>query len=275
MARSRSRSRTGGGPRRSGWPCGVALAWLGTALVFAVPARGQEEAPVPPPERPSGTRLVVGPQWMKPFLNGESAELFEPAGQFRGGPGVTVGIGYDRGPVGVTMLVEMASLEVGEPRERDGIGMGRASALSSSFAGLVHWNPQRSIGRWRPLVTAGYTRQTVGQVRLAADLLPSVLQHTAENGGPDAGEHVVSVSGGGARVGIGVERVLSGGHGLAGRLGVLVEGSADLSVLGTGVAETRAGPLHATRNGLQDAGLSFIPRLAVVLRWSPWAAAER
>lgn len=275
MAPSRTRSRTRVVPRRGWWPCGVALVWLGTALVFAVPARGQEEAPVPPPERPSGTRLILGPLWMKPFLNGESAELFEPAGQFRGGAGVTVGIGYDRGPLGITVLMEMASLEVGEPRERDGIGMGRASAVASSFAALAHWNTQRSIRRWRPLVTVGYTRQTVGQVRLAADLLPSVLQHSAENGEPDAGEHVVSVSGGGARVGIGMERVLSGGYGLAGRVGVLVEGSADLSVLGNGIAETRADPLHTSRTRLQDAGLSFIPRLAVVLRWSPWASAER
>lgn len=254
----------------------MAVVWLGVALAFAVPARGQEAGLSLPPERPSGARLVFGPLFLKPVLDDAGAELFDTAGRFRGGPGATVGIGYDRGPVGVTVLMEMAGLEVGEPRERNGIGMGRASAVASSFAALVHWSPQRGIGRWQPLVTAGYTRQTVGKVQFAAGQLPSVLQHPTANGEPDAAEHAVSVSGGGARVGIGMERALGGGYGLAGRVGMLVEGSADLSILDTGTAAAITPP-HASRARLQNTRFSFIPRLAVVLRWSrgPRLLAER
>lgn len=275
MARLRMKSWISVVARRSWSPFGVALVWLGTALTFAVPAQGQEEARVPLPESPSGIRLVLGPTFMKPLLDGGSGEVFEPAGEFRGGPGATVGIGYDRGPVGLTVLMEFAGLEVGEPRERNGIGMGRESATARGFAGLVHWSPRWSVRRWRTVATAGYARQQVGDVQLATDLLPSILQHATENGEPDAGEHVVSVSGGGARLGIGMERVLSGEYGLAGRLGILVEGSADLSILGTATAETRTGPLHTSRAALQDAGLSIVPRIAVLLRWSPRSASAR
>lgn len=197
-----------------------------------------------------------GVSLLQPVLNDNAGEVFEPVGRFRAGPGVTVAAGYDFSRVGITASAEAAGLEIGPRRERDGIDMGRSSAVVLSFGVSAHWYPPGlEIGAWRPLVSAGYVRQRIGNVMLSSEQLPTFVREGSDSGDPaDTGP--AGIEGNGVRLGIGIERSLSR------HLGILIAGSSDFVSFGTLTYDAREVPFP-------DPGLGTTPRLAVILRWSP------
>lgn len=210
-------------------------------------------------------RLHYGVFLTKPYLDARSGAPFEEVGAFRAGPGTTIGIGYDRGRVGATVAFELAGLEVGEPRERDGIGMGREMALAGSFTLLGHWRLTRGLRNWQPVLSAGYARQWVGEVELAPDQMADALRHPGASGQPDSTRHSVGVAGQGARLGFGLERSLASG------LALLVEGTGDLIMFGRNTLDHLETAIQEDHTISLEPGVGFSPRVALILRWTPRA----
>lgn len=204
-----------------------------------------------------GVRAELGPFIARPFLDDRSHEPFAVVGRFRAGPGFSVGLGYDLGSLGATATGEVAGLEIGPLRERNGIGMGRRTATLTSVGVYGHWAPDRSVVGWVPRLSLGYVRQVIGNLTVQATELPDYLRD-ADSALPAEGELVLA--GAGARAGIGLARTLS--LDCSACLGVRIELATDLSRF----PEARyAGA--ATR--VPEPGRGFTPRLSMVAEWLP------
>ena len=106
-----------------------------------------------------GVRLEFGSFVVQPLLDDRSGELFERIGKFRPGLGTSMAIGYDTHGFGATATLELAGLDIGAPRTRNGIDMGRESGIFRSAGFLAHWSPNSRPLLWQPLLTAVYVKQ--------------------------------------------------------------------------------------------------------------------
>lgn len=206
-------------------------------------------------------RLQYGAFVAQPYLDDRSAELFERVGRLRAGPGVAVGLGYDVGQIGATAGAEFAGLEIGPPRVRDGIGIGRASAMLRSLLVLAHWRAGRGTRFGQPVFSVGYVRQGIDNVVLRPDQLPSFVRDSI-GGGSES--RVAGIGGSGLRLSVALEQVFSD-VGLPGRLALRLEGGGDL------VAFTEMS-YDYNRQKLPEPGRGVTPWLGALLQWSPGAA---
>ena len=152
----------------------------------------------------------------------------------------------------------VAGMDTGPVRERNGIGMGRESGILRTFALLASWSPKQEFKRWRPVVTVGYVRQSVDNVRVDPGQLPAFIRDQLP---ADVEEGSARVAGDGFRIGAAAERSLPG-SGLPGEFFVRLEAAGDL----IGVREVSYEELDAAFPG---SARGFTPRLAAVLQWLP------
>lgn len=210
-----------------------------------------------------GIRLDLTAFVVRPSLDARSGEVFARLGRFRPGFGTDLGVGYDVGQFGATLSGGFAGLEIGAPVTRGGIDMGRESGIYRSIALLGHWRPGRHIGRWRPVVSAGYVRSGLDNVLLAGDSLPAYARTLAADP-PDSVRRPVGIAGSGARLGVALERGISAVD-FSGRVVLSVEAASD-------VVRFREVTYAGRRAPIPSPGTALIPRLVVSLRWSPRAA---
>ena len=203
----------------------------------------------------SGLHLAFELLLARPYLDERSGEVFDEIGPFRAGPGAGLGIGYGRHRLGATAFAEIAGLEIGPPIERDGMDMGRASALLWSYGLLVHWSPGRRLGGWQPALSMGYVRQRVGSVIVRPDQLPPFAWELATD--PDA--HPASVAGAGIRLGLALDRPVPG-DAFPGRPWVRIRSSGD-------IVRYRSFSYRGSDRRLPEAGTGFTPGVSVGLLW--------
>lgn len=237
-------------------PLGAIVRW--TLLLISILSTAR-----PADAQTRGVRLQYGPFVARPYLDERSGELFEKVGRLRAGPGVVVGLGYDIRQVGATAAAEFAGPDIGPPRERDGIPMGRASTILRSLVLLAHWSPERRFGAWRPVLSAGYVRQGIDNVLLRPDQLPPFARDSVQEGSE---ARPGGIAGSGVRLGLALERVFSG-SGLPGRLAFRLEGAGDLIVF------TRM-TYDGNEQPLPEPGRGFTPRVTAALHWSPSRAPD-
>lgn len=228
------------------WPSMMALA-LAAAAQAAAAQRG-------------GVRLELGAFAVQPILDDRSGEVFERIGKFRAGPGTSLAVGYDRRRFGATVALDLAGLDIGPPRTRDGIGMGRESGIFRSAGFLGHWSPNRRIGTWQPLLTVGYVRQGLDNVLVPPDSLPEFARDLRRDPA-DVTARPAGITGSGVRLAGALERNAAWME-LPGTVTLSVELSGDITTFTTVTYDGR-------ERRLPDAGTGIIPRLAVTLRWSP------
>lgn len=207
-----------------------------------------------------GFRLDLSTYVAFPDPRGTSARVFEGLGQVRPGLGMDLGIGYDRGAFGLGLSGGFASIEVGEPVTRNGIGMGREPGIYRSAALVGQWNPGFAMGRWRPTLSLGAVRTGIDNVLLRADSLPEFARPLAS--APDSMRRPAGISGSGLRLGLGFQRDIS--TDFAGRMTLALRGAVDVVRFGRMEYDRRRGPIPA-------APLSLVSRGILALHWSPRA----
>lgn len=205
---------------------------------------------------PAGIILVYGAAVARPLLSDRAAAPFEAIGEVHAGPGIHLGIGYDIGRWEVAAIADLAGLDIGEPTERDGIGMGRESLILRALALTVGWRPpDREWRGWRPLFGAGFVRESLDNLPLRPDQLPSSLRDTAATAAGGAGARSAGIAGTGGRLEAGAERTVEGSLWL--RLSVVAD-------------YVHFRDLYFGRVPLPwEGGPGWEPRLVATLRWSP------
>lgn len=207
----------------------------------------------------SGFRAEFGPFIVRPFLDERSNEPFAAVGRFRARPGASLGLGYDVSNFGVTTTVEAAGLEIGPARVRDGLGIGRRTAIFRSTGVHVHWTARPSLRSWSTRVSLGYVREVIDNLTVQSTELPAYFE-SADTA--LASEGLVVVSGAGARVGIGLRRIFADGSSCSGCLGLRIEATADL-------ARFSESKYSGETFSLPEAGWGVTPRLSLVAEWLP------
>ena len=237
----------------------LATAWSLCSLLclLGVPteAAGQGADSVEAAE-PSGIVLVYGAAVARPLLSGRAAAPFEAIGEVHAGPGIHLGIGYDLGRWEVSATADLSGLDIGEPTERDGIGMGRESLILKALALTVGWRPPNREWRgWRPLLGAGVVRESLDNHSLRPDQFPSSLRDTAAAAAEGAGARSAGIAGTGGRLEAGAERTLEGSLRLYLSVATDYVRFRDLSFGGVSLR--------------WEGGPGWVPRLVATLRWSP------
>lgn len=235
--------------------------WIrgGVLATVLIGAAGLAPSSVLLAQSQTGMHLSYGAFLARPYLDAPSGEVFEHLGRFRPGLGVAAGIGYDAAAFGATLFSELAAVEIGPERQRDGIGIGREMGILSSYGLAAEWRAPWDVAMWRPVLSAGYLRQRVDNVLLTPSELPAYAQDSAA--APSSAP--AGVAGWGVRVGASMERPLSGA-GLPGQVILRVSASGDV------VRVTRLS--YGTQEwAIPRPGWAVTPRLTLSLRWNPTA----
>lgn len=223
---------------------------LGLGVVSAASDAFCQARLLKPSRLPTGVGTVVEVSYLKPFVGGNSAAVFERSGDFGGAETLYFGLGYDGTRYGGTFAFEFGNPDLGETK-----------ANYLSLAVLGHWRPQAlRSGPWEPIVTGGYVRHALGGVDVASDRLPGFVFNSDTYGDPHLAENV-GLLGNGIRLGVGV------GRRVFGRGALMIEASGDGIVYGSFSSD-------GSEDSVPRPGVSFLPRIGVGLWLWPFSRGD-
>lgn len=169
----------------------------------------------------SGIHLSYGLTVSMPILDKGAERPIAALGEVRAGPGVQIGIGYQRRSFNIELVAGLAGLEIGEPIERNGIGMVRETFILRDVAVIGSWKPAATrLGAWYTVISAGIAWASLDNFTIPAEQLPADLRDAAGSDKPSV-EGLAGIGGSGFRFGIQPERSFS--PSLALRLGLTID----------------------------------------------------